>query len=342
VASNGFLDDLDRQAAPAVRRMAAEYARVQKVLLSSLDDLQAKIGELEAPTREQLYRLDRYQTMLAQVQAEMSRLGAIAANESRSVNEQAADLGAQAAAHMGSIATNDPNVIGVFNRMDLAGVARATSFVQDDSPLYGMLRNEYGHGWAKVIAQQYVTGVALGWSPRRTIATIRQTMTVGMESDIERIIRTAQLWSYRTTNQATWVASGVVKSWVWSCTMDGKVCGSCWALHGTRHPVSEVLNDHHRGRCAAIPEVAGSADYTPTPLNVPSGEEVFNSLPPSKQERFAQQGGWAPHYRAYRDGAIRFDQMPGKMEDAIYGEMRVVKSLKEILGEEEAAKYYAR
>jgi hypothetical protein len=307
--------------------------------LESVAALERQYADLDAPTRAQMYNLSRYQTLLQQVNDEMARLGGVVADTSRGVNESAARTGAEAGQELVRVQTNAPGVVGVFGRMDPLTVARAVSFVSDNSPLTAMLRSQYGQGWATVIAQQYVTGVALGQSPRAVARTLAQTITTAMPADLDRIIRTAQLWAYREANHATWRQSGVTDGWVWSSALDSRTCGACWAMHGTVHPDSETLSDHHRGRCAPIPRLKPTLDYTPTTLNVPTGEQEFGRLSRGEQDRIADAGGWGPHLRAYRDGAIRFEQMSATRRDAIYGDMRVQPGLKSIIPN--AAEYYA-
>lgn len=339
-ASDGFLSDLDRQAAPVVKQVLARYDRIQPRLAEAVRALEAQAAEIDPAGRAQLYQLSRYQTLLQQVNEEIGRLGGAVADAAERASDQAAVTGAEAGAELVRLQANTPGIAGAFTRMDPRTVARAASFVGEGSPLTEMLRGQYGQGWAQVIAQQYVTGVALGQSPRTVARNLARTIDVALPADLDRIIRTAQLWSYRAANHEAWRRSGVTEGWTWSSALDSRTCGACWAMHGTFHSEDETLNDHHRGRCAAIPRIKPTLDYTPTALDVPTGEAEFARLSRGEQDRVASAGGWAPHLRAYREGAIEFGQMATTRRDAIYGDMRVQPGLKSIIGEE-AAQFYA-
>jgi hypothetical protein len=339
-ASEAFLRDLDAQGDAATRLMLKHYDPVQRRLLESLDKLQAQIGELESPTKAQLYRLDRYQSLLQQVNTEMGRMGQLLGDQLPGLTDDAGQVGMQAAEELVRLQANSAGIAAAFNKMSVANVQRAVSFVSPESPLTQMLVGRYGESWAEVIASQYVTGVALGQSPRVVIRNLKQTVTVAGPADLDRIIRTAQIWTYRQTNHVAWQRSGVVAGWIWSATLDTTTCGSCWAMNGTKHDVSETLDDHHRGRCAPIPQVVSSSDYQVEPLDIPSGEEVFSRYSRGQQESIAKAGGWLPQYRAWQDGAMAFSDMTRVQTDSIYGDMRSLRPLVSILGSD-AEQYYS-
>lgn len=340
-ASDGFLSQLDKQGDAAVKAMLARYEPVQRSLQDALDRLEKQISELESPTNAQLYKLDRYQSMLQQVNSEMSRMGQGMASRMPDIASQASEVALEAAKELVLLQSNAPAIVGAFNRMSLAGVQTAASYVAPGSPLMDMLNSQYGEGWSAVISSQFVTGVALGQSPRAIVAGLRNTVDIAMPADLNRIIRTAQLYSYRQTNHQAWKESGVVSGWVWvSALIPGRTCGSCWAMHGTKHDNSEILDDHHLGLCAPAPIVSSDADYQADPLNVPTGESIFRNYPDAKQVEVANAGGWGAQYRAYKDGAISFGDMTRNQTDSIYGNMRSVAPLKALLGAD-ASKYYS-
>jgi SPP1 gp7 family putative phage head morphogenesis protein len=319
--------------------MLRRYEAAQRTLLDALTEVERQMKALEAPTNAQLYRLDRYQTMLKQVADEMARMGIHMADTLPGVANHAKDVAIASSEELVRLQSNNAAIVGAFNRMDVQGVKRAAAFVSPGSPLMTMLQSNYGNSWADVIAAQYVTGVALGQSPRTIVAGLKQTVTTAAPADLTRIIRTAQVTAYRQTNTAAWQQSGVVESWTWSATLDDTTCASCWAQNGTIHPISEVMDDHHNGRCAPVPQVSSDADYQADPLNIPTGESVFNSYTDSRQAEIAKAGGWGAQYRAYKDGAITFGDMTRDSHDDIYGNMKTVASLKALLGDT-ASKYY--
>jgi len=134
----------------------------------------------------------------------------------------------------------------------------------------------------------------------------------------------------------------VVEGWIWHADLGSlRTCGSCWAMHGSFHPVTEVLDDHYNGRCAAVPVTSGLPGSPPSNWGIPRGSDAFGRLSPSRQSAVAHAGGWGAFYRAWRSGAVTFEQLSRIHADDVFGAMRVQASLVSVLGDE-AIRYYAR
>lgn len=137
--------------------------------------------------------------------------------------------------------------------------------------------------------------------------------------------RTAQAWAYRRASHATYRANRqLIRGWVWVATLDKRVCVSCLSMHGTRHSVDEVLNDHHNGRCTPVPIVIGS-DLT---SSISSSQNWFDRQPRATQLEIMGPG----RLKAYREGRFVWADMSRTYTDAIYGVMRRAATLKELLG----------
>jgi hypothetical protein len=105
-------------------------------------------------------------------------------------------------------------------------------------------------------------------------------------------------------------------------------------MHGSRHRVTETLDDHVNGRCTAIPIVKG---HDP---NIPTGEELFKDLPPAQQRSIL---GPAAH-EAWLDGRVSLapdgrNSVVGQRNDPRWGTMRYARSLQEIVGQRDAKDY---
>lgn len=142
--------------------------------------------------------------------------------------------------------------------------------------------------------------------------------------------RTAQLWTARRANVLTYQQNGV-QEWLWSAALDLRTCVSCWSMHGTRHPVTEDLNDHYNGRCAPIPitqtvaRLLGGQFQTETPRSL-DAQQYFDSLPSDYQRQILGAG----RYTAYKAGLFNFQDMSKQVSVPIYGTMRVPKTLAEL------------
>ena len=109
---------------------------------------------------------------------------------------------------------------------------------------------------------------------------------------------------------------------------------SCVSKHGRIFQLNEILNDHHRGRCAPIPVVKGSGWVR----GIQTGPDWFESLPQEDQQAVMKNQAM---YRAWQDGAISWGDMSASYQDEVYGEMIREASLSGILGPD-AAKYYVQ
>jgi hypothetical protein len=119
---------------------------------------------------------------------------------------------------------------------------------------------------------------------------------------------------------------------------------ACIAMHGTFHTNDETLNDHHNGRCAMVPVtktwaelgIPGIPDTNP---QVQTGRDWFDNLTAAQQQQFMpSQAMWS----AWQSGAIGWDDVVGFHDDAVYGSMLQLPSLKAILGDDASSYYVGR
>jgi hypothetical protein len=98
---------------------------------------------------------------------------------------------------------------------------------------------------------------------------------------------------------------------------------SCIAQHGTWHPNTESLDDHYNGHCTALPSVIGVKN------DITSGQDWFTSQDEGKQREIMGDA----RYEAWKDDKFQFSQLSSQHEDEVYGSMRTVTPLKDLLGE---------
>jgi hypothetical protein len=157
------------------------------------------------------------------------------------------------------------------------------------------------------------------------------TLVGGMPfAQAESLLRTLYLTAYRRATVASYLENAdILEYHVWVATLDNRVCISCVVKHGTKLPLNQMVNDHHRGRCTSVAKIKG------VPLNVPTGVDWFNSLPPDQQIDKMGYSAWL----AWQDGAIDLSDYPTPYNDPVFGEMLAAASLKKLLGPQ-AEKYY--
>lgn len=70
--------------------------------------------------------------------------------------------------------------------------------------------------------------------------------------DALRMARTTQIYASRMGTREIYERVGT-NEWMWAASLDDRVCLACVCMHGQIFPVTELLNDHHMGRCAMVP-----------------------------------------------------------------------------------------
>lgn len=320
-AAARFAAALDRQDAAAAARLVDAYGRLFLRLQGNIDALLLEIvgGSV---TYEQAMNSRRYKALMRQVMEELNKFQALTENEvATAANYGVTAGGNDGAALMSYAATGGPGVAGQFNRLPVDAIKRMVGFLDEGGPLYARI-GQLAPATAEAIKQALIDGIGLGYNPRKIAAQITSALGMGL-TDALRLTRTAQIYAYREANRATYLAnSDILQGWVWFAHLgDERTCMSCIAMHGTVHPLTEPLNDHHNGRCAEIPLLIGQDNP------VGNGMDWFDSLPPLKQERMMGPG----KYQAYQAGRFGLQDLPGTYQNDVYGTMRREKTLKELL-----------
>lgn len=183
-------------------------------------------------------------------------------------------------------------------------------------------------------------GISLGWGPLRIAREIRNTAEGFPTAQANNLARTLQLTAYRDGARIHQQANvAIIQDVIRIAALDDRCCLSCIALHGTviwnsetnaGEPIPRV-DDHHQGRCTSIVRVTGRE------VNIRTGEEWFNSLPPERQRAIAGEA----NYNALQAGAVKLSDFPQAYEDDVFGTMLRESSLQGILGPQ-AQQYYQR
>lgn len=310
--------------AQAMGRLVANYRRSYNRLETLLSALVAEIGD-NPPTRGQLVRMERYRALMTQTLDEMTALGGMTRNEIEAAAKLGIQLGQTDAANlMSTAAVGDASIAAGFNRLPRGAIEQMLAFLDPAGPLYARLKL-MAPTVTDAVSEAILQGVTLGYNPRKIAAMVTKEFGAAL-TDSMRFVRTAQLWAYRESNRATFLAnSDVVTGWVWSAELDDTTCASCWAMHGTVHPLDEPLNDHHNGRCAPIPLVKGFDN----PITE-SGADAFDKLSEAEQRAILGAG----KYDAWKGGEFEFSALTTTRRDDVYGDMRTAAPLWELLGTE--------
>lgn len=337
VAAGRYRSQLLASEDVAVNRLVSAYGTSYRRLSASIQALRdaVPVGPL---TRRDANQLAALRALLQQVAVELERFGVIADNELTQLTQQGIALGLDHStglveSHFQS-AQASTAVRASMVQLVPAQVETLLGFLADESPLRQGLTTQLGPAVSERLSETLVDGLIRGNGPREIAATVRREYGQGLTWALNTV-RTANLWAYREATRANYVANRrVVSGWTWYASLDGRVCFSCLAKHGTRHAVDEVLNGHHQCRCTMLPDLAMAAQLGLSVPEIEPGETWFNRQPEPLQAGIMGRGMLA----AYRAGAVRFDQASATYDDPNYGPMLRTATMQD-LGLEE---YYQR
>ena len=306
-----FREALLRQDAAQLGRLARAYADIAKRLGTKIELLIREIGDLDNPTNGQIARMDRYVSLLEDTNRELTQFQGFASVEIQQNARRVIGQGSIDATRLAAVQLGDAQLAAGFNSLPTDAIETLLGFLQPDGPLYQRL-TQLAPITAGRIGDALLEGVALGYNPTKVASYVNNALGMGL-TDAMRMARTANLYAYREASRATYVANpDIVEGWIWYAELDG-ACPSCVAMHGSFHTNDETLNDHHNGRCAAIPKVIGRD----TPVTQ-SGEDWLKEQPESTQRQVLGPG----KYDAWRSGTP-LDSFTDVHDDPVYGPMRV-------------------
>lgn len=298
-------------------QIARAYLALYDNLQGDVDALMLAIERMDAPTLAAVKRTPQYVRLTRRAKDELDDFTAYLSLTIDTVALSSIGLGLD---HSAALVRT---MGGKFNSLTPNVMRPLLSYLAKDGPLYDRLYLLTGSTIDKVIST-IANGVSLGYNPRKIAFSIQDAFGGGL-TDALRNTRTVQLYSYRDSARANYMATGgIVTGWVWYAELDADTCLSCVSQHGGEHDLSETLNDHYNGRCAALPIVEGFGN----PVEE-SGESWFDNLSPSEQQAMMGQG----KYDAWKDGKFSFDKLSAEQDNEVYGVMRTEASLSSLVGE---------
>jgi hypothetical protein len=343
-AADQFRDLLLRMERAQAMRFVNAYGQIYTDLQGMIEALTVELAGMDEPKAWQVARLARWKELRQQIVEQIDRYGAFVDTELRTAIERQIALGLQHAEQLTLAGIPQPMgaaISSVWNRLPAEAVLRMIGFLAPASPLHQALVEQLGEAVAAGVEKALLQGIALGYNPRKVASMISRELGQGLTWAL-RTARTAQLWAYREATRAAYVAnSDIVEGWIWHAKLgDGRTCISCIVQHGTLHPITETLNDHHNGRCAMVPqtvswETLGFEGLPDTRVTVPPGRDWFETLSDGEQRRIMGKAKWD----AWKAGQIAWDDLSAEHEDEVYGTMRVEASLRTLLGDD-ADKFY--
>jgi len=174
-----------------------------------------------------------------------------------------------------------------------------------------------------------INGVALGWNPRKTARAMNAALQNTVLNRALLIARTEQLRAHRMATQENYQQNGVTQ-YMRVASKSGRTCIACLVADGTIYEVDHIFDAHPNCRCTMIPHIAGREIPRFT-----KGRDWLESQSPAVQQRIM---GKAAH-AAWKDGAITLDDMVARHEHPVWGGSLQKRSLRSILGDDEAQRW---
>jgi len=329
----------ERRAASELVRIYGEAWRHIKEELMRLDaEYQAMKERGEKPGPDWIYQYNRARLFRDQVERELLTFARYAEGKVREQQLEAIRAAERHAEELVRRILGKPpaGLVIDWNRIDRASVETILGMVQADSPLHKLLMSISASG-AQAAEDVLVRGMLLGQNPREVARELRRALGTTLSRALT-IARTGTLRAHREATRASYQANAdIVKGWIWHSAADDRTCAACWAMHGTHHDNSEILDDHPNGRCAMVPETYTWAeigerfgidlsDIPDTNPDIEPGTSLFEKL--SEDEQRAILG--PAKYDAWVNGEFDLADIVGQEHSHVWGTHRYEKSLKEL------------
>jgi len=278
------------------RALVKSWARAWDVLTPLFAGAVAELvvlGEGSWPKPSQVLRANQTVHALEMARAELETLGREAGVGIAGDIAKAVTLAADAQAKL--VASQLP---GTVDRDALAATLRQP----DQAALDWIVRRTSGQVTAihyplasdatEQMKRSLVKGVAVGDNPRVAAREMVRRTESDFNGGLQRafvISRTETIDAHRAAATVTQNAmSDMVTGWTWLATLDQRTCPSCWAMHGSEHPLDEPGPlDHQQGRCSRTPITKSwrdlGFDIDEPPSVIPDAQTVFNALPRDQQ-----------------------------------------------------------
>lgn len=296
-------------------------------------DLRAVLLEMlvsgDKVTRAQLLRSERLRKALTVIASNLSELskdaGVLITGDLAGVIDTAGS--AQASVIDSQLPPRSPHLVNLdaWSRVDERQIA---AIVKRSTEQVTALTKPLSAEAYAAVRRELIRGVASGSNPRETarrmVARAEHRFNGGLTRALV-ISRTETLDAHRAAAQLGQQASAdVLRGWQWVAELDSRTCPSCWAQHGSEHPLDEAGPlDHQQGRCARLPlakswrdlgidleeprSLVLDAEATFGSLSAASQKEILGparydawtrgDYPMSGWSRRHETDGWRPSYR---------------------------------------------
>lgn len=327
--ANDFRQRLAGADASLTQEMGRRWLAVEERLWADMLRLaEAMAAEKEAGraiSQSKLFRFERYQTLLIQLEDELRRFNVTAerAIERTALANAIDGLDDGLALIDGAVRPfGERGVRLAFDRLGIEAAENVAALARAGKPLNVILARSYPAA-VQAITDRLIDGIARGINPREVARRMRND---GLSQGLNHILLVARDQAnraYRTATLEQYKASGVVRGYRRLSAKQARTCAACLALDGIFYPLDEPFIEHPQGRCTAIPAVEGFE-----PVQTKSGAEWFHQQDEAIQREILGAG----RFEAWQDGLFDFLDVAKVVPNDIWGPSAQVKSLAELTG----------
>ena len=313
-----FKAALLRREGEQLASMTRRWAALENVLQDKVEVFAARVaqdGLTVGQLQSRQFQLDRYASLLRQVQREHSSYVDYADGLIQSAQRHYGQQGINAAtAAIRSIAPR----LG-FDILPINVIENMVGLAGDGLPLQTLLQNSFSAG-AQGTLDRLIEATALGYNPQRTA---RMMVRDGLSQSLSRmmnIARTEQMRVYRQSSMAAYQHSNVVDGARRLSAHDSRVCAGCLAADGQEMALGESFKAHPNCRCTTVPIVKGFA-----PPQWRQGPAWFAAQPEATQRKILGP----QRYAMYKDG-MAFENFAAVRTNATWGDAIVPATVQEL------------
>lgn len=195
-----------------------------------------------------LARMKRYQSLVAQVQAEIAKYNTKVAPIVSQTQKTAASQGIGNGIAYTTLVGQIGGVEAIFDKLGARATRSIVALAMKGEPLNALLANAYPLA-VDGITRELINGTAKGINPRVVARLIiRQGLAQGL-NHVLLVSRDQMIRSYREGTRQQYDESGVVVAYRRLATKDSRTCLACLALDGTIYPTSRMMPIHPQDRC---------------------------------------------------------------------------------------------
>lgn len=281
---------LDAQTRDLVKAWADAFDEIAPDLTAALLE-QLVAGD--RVTRTQLLRSTRLRKALQVIADQLTGLTAAAGVRIIDDLQQVIDLagGAQASVIDSQLPPNSGLLDGLdsWSRVDERQI---NAIVERSTQQITALTRPIPAEQYQLVRRELIRGVAAGSNPRETARRIVRRAEGRFTGGLNRVLvisRTETLDAHRAgARLGRMQHADILGGWTWLSRLDTRTCPSCWAQHGTVHPLEQSgPDDHQQGRCTALPTTKSWADLgfdvDEPPSLIPDAGARFDALPSETQ-----------------------------------------------------------